>query len=101
MEYGIITSILTVIGYGLLGGIVAGYAFKRIAKLLVILIALILVAVNYFGYTELLGINYKFLTNFLIERTELLGSSLLTAALVNFPFAIGFLLGFIIGIRKF
>ena len=101
MEYGIITSILIVIGYGLLGGIVAGYTFKRIAKLLVILIALILVAVNYFGYTELLGINYKFLTNFVIEQTELLGSSLLTAALVNIPFAIGFLLGFIIGIRKF
>ena len=46
MEYGIITSILTVIGYGVLGGIVAGYAFKRNAKLLVILIALTLVAVN-------------------------------------------------------
>lgn len=92
--------IISIIAYGALGGLVAGYAFKRIAKLIVILIALLIFAVNYLGYTELFGVNYKIASENIIKQTGPLSSSILTTVVVNIPLSIGFLLGFIIGIKK-
>ena len=92
--------IISIIIYGALGGLVAGYAFKRIAKLIVVLIALLIFAVNYLGYTELFGVNYNIVSEYIIEQTGLLSSSILTTVIVNIPLSVGFLLGFIIGIKK-
>lgn len=96
----ILTSILVVIGYGILGGLVSGYVFKRIAKLLVVFIALLLLASNYFGYIGPLGTLKVALTNYFMEQTDI-GGTLLAGILINIPFTIGFLIGFIIGIKKF
>ena len=93
-------SIISIIGYGALGGLVAGYAFKRIAKLIVVLIALLIFVVNYLGYTELFGINYQIASEYIIKQTGPLSSSILTTVVVNIPLSTGFLLGFIIGIKK-
>ena len=46
------------IGIGGLGGIIVGYALKKIAKILAVLLGLMFVGLQYLAYRGIIGINY-------------------------------------------
>jgi len=46
------------LGIGGIGGFVVGYAFKKISKLIIVLIGLFIIALLYLGVRGIISINY-------------------------------------------
>ena len=89
------------IGIGGLGGIIVGYALKKIAKILALLLGLMFVGLQYLAYRGIIGINYDRL-NELTEGVVLdigidYGTSFI---LTNIPFTGSFAAGIALGFSK-
>lgn len=98
----VISPIIYQLGAGGILGFVAGYAIKKLLKILAVIAGLFALALIYLGYTGIISVNYDKLT----EAIEGLMGGLGTASqwvspiVANLPFAGSFLVGAALGLKK-
>lgn len=91
------------LGIGGVGGFLAGYAIKKISKLIVVLIGLLVIFLLYLGTQGIISINYEALWNAVAGLLEFAGEAatwligLISLLPALGSFAAGFLLGFKLG----
>ena len=99
----IITPIVYQLGIGAVGGFIAGFVIKKIAKLFLIVIGLFIAALLYLGVSGVININYGALWDTVANGLGGAGqaASWLVGLISLLPFlgnfAAGFLVGFMIG----
>ncbi len=95
--------LLKTVGLGLLTGFVFGFLFKKVAKIVLFLLALGVVLVVVLGHNEILDIDWLSTTEAYQEvfkdRFDEY-SSRLRILMRNAPFAIGVVIGALIGLKK-
>jgi len=89
------------IGIGGVGGFIVGYVFKKLSKLLVILLGLFIVALLYLGVKGIISINYDALWNALANSLGMAESafSWIVGLISLLPFAGSFIVGFLLGFK--
>jgi len=91
----------TQLGVGGIGGFIVGFALKKIAKLVAILLGLLFVGLQYLAYIGIIQINYDRLIEY---AQNLVGSagqfSIPSFLIANIPFAGAFVAGFALGFLK-
>ena len=94
-----ISSIITIMGYSLMGGIASAYLFKRVAKILVVLIGLIFFVVPASGYADTLS-SLNYISEYIFGQAVGITLSLWETIIVQLEMAVPFIIGFIVGIKK-
>ena len=97
----ILTPLIAQLGVGGIGGLCVGYAVKKVAKVVAVIIGLFFLGLQYLAYKGVIDVNYGALEEW---GANALGStvaaeSVLTAMIANLPFAASFVLGFGMGLR--
>ncbi len=89
------------LGIGGVGGFIAGYALKKLLKIVVVIIGLFILALVYLGYKGILSINYAELETTVSGALGLSGqaSEWITPIIANLPFAGAFGLAFLLGFK--
>lgn len=97
----IATPLVFQLGTGGVGGFVVGYAIKKIAKLLVVLIGIFLLALVYLSSQGILAVNYDRLFAAISDGLGGAGSAIgwLTPIVAHLPFAGSFMVGFFLGFK--
>ncbi|MBH58879.1 MAG: hypothetical protein VX368_00330 [Thermoproteota archaeon] len=95
-----ISSIITIMGYSLVGGIASAYLFKRVAKILVVLFGIIFFIIPASGYADTLPI-FNYISEYIFGQAATLATSLWSIVILQLEMAIPFVVGFVIGIKKF
>jgi len=98
----LLTPIIGEVGIGGVGGFVVGYALKKLAKLVVLILGMGFVLLEYLAYLGIISINFTALQNWaegLIAPAGALGG-FLVQFLANLPFGASFGLGFYVGLKK-
>jgi uncharacterized membrane protein (Fun14 family) len=93
------------IGFGLVAGFVAGYALKKLGKLVALVVGVLFVALQLLAWSGYVTIQWGRLQQ---DVEPLLAASslneawrsLLTVMTHNLPFAASFVPGFVIGLRR-
>jgi uncharacterized membrane protein (Fun14 family) len=98
----ILTPLAGEVGIGGIGGFLVGYATKKAAKMLAILIGITFLGLQYLAYKDIISINYMALQNF---ANELAGQAagtqtILTDLIVHAPFGASFVGGVYLGLQK-
>jgi uncharacterized membrane protein (Fun14 family) len=98
----ILTPLAGEIGIGGIGGFLSGWALKKAAKMLAIVLGVAFLGLQYLAYKGVIAIDYSALTTW---ANELLGQasgvqSLLTDFIVHAPFGAAFIGGFYLGLQK-
>ncbi len=95
----IVTPIVYQLGAGGITGFVAGYAIKKITKLILIVIGVFVVILLYLGYTGIINVNYGKLADAVAGLVGKAGGAkdVLVAIIAHLPFAGSFLVGFFVG----
>ncbi|MDH5200686.1 MAG: hypothetical protein OEW93_07355 [Candidatus Bathyarchaeota archaeon] len=98
----ILTPLAGEIGIGGIGGFLSGWALKKAAKMLAIILGVAFLGLQYLAYKGVIAIDYSALTTW---ANELLGQasgvqSLLTDFIVHAPFGAAFIGGFYLGLQK-
>jgi uncharacterized membrane protein (Fun14 family) len=98
----LLTPVIGELGIGGIGGLCVGYALKKIAKIIAFFIAIGFVCIQYLANIGVISINYAALQNWLLSMIG--NANALQGFIVSFiaqmSFGIGFVGGFIIGIKK-
>jgi len=97
----ILTPLVAQLGVGGIGGLCVGYAVKKVAKVVAVIIGLFFLGLQYLAYKGVIDVNYGALEEW---GANALGStvaaeSVLAAMIANLPFAASFVLGFGMGLR--
>jgi uncharacterized membrane protein (Fun14 family) len=89
------------LGIGGVGGFIAGYALKKLLKIVVVIIGLFILALVYLGYKGIISINYGELGNTISEALGLSGqvTEWITPIIAHLPFAGAFALAFLLGFK--
>jgi uncharacterized membrane protein (Fun14 family) len=89
------------LGTGAIGGFVVGYAVKKIAKLIAILIGIFILALIYLSSQGILAVNYERLSTAVSGWLRGAGEAFgwLTPLVAHLPFAGSFLIGFFLGFK--
>jgi uncharacterized membrane protein (Fun14 family) len=89
------------VGIGGIGGFIVGYAFKKMSKLIVIVLGLFIAALLYLGVKGIISINYDALWNALANSLGMAGSafSWIVGVISLLPFAGSFIVGFLLGFK--
>ena len=89
------------LGIGGIGGFVVGYAFKKISKLIIVLIGLFIIALLYLGVRGIISINYDALWKALANSLGMAESafSWIVGVISLLPFAGSFIVGFLLGFK--
>jgi uncharacterized membrane protein (Fun14 family) len=97
----VLTPIVYQLGLGAVGGFVVGYAFKKITKIVVIIIGLFVLALIYLGYKGILIINYAALGSAVSGALGWAGQAgdWISPIISHLPFAGSFGLGFFLGFK--
>ena len=95
-----ITPIITIMGYSLVGGIASAYLFKRVAKILVVLVGIIFFIIPASGYADTLPI-FNYIAEYIFGQAAPLATSLGSIVLLQLEMAVPFVIGFVVGIKKF
>ncbi len=97
----IATPLVFQLGTGAVGGFVVGYAIKKVAKLIVVLIGIFLLALIYLSSQGILAVNYDKLFDAISDGLGGAGSAVgwLTPIIAHLPFAGSFLAGFFLGFK--
>jgi len=93
------------IGFGLVAGFVAGYALKKLGKLVALVVGVLFVALQLLAWSGYVTIQWGRLQQDvepLLEASSLNEGwrTLLTVMTHNLPFAAAFVPGFVIGLRR-
>ena len=96
------TPIIAQLGVGGIGGFLVGYAVKKVAKILAILLGLAVVGALYLTYIGVISVNYDKLASAVSSILPQLGKDgdLLVNLAANLPFAGTFILGLVLGLKK-
>ncbi len=99
--YEVLPSLGFQLGAGAIGGFIAGYALKKISKLVAIIIGLFLIALIYLGTQNIISINYNALFD---AVASLFGSassafSMFIGIISLLPFAGTFIVGLLLGFK--
>jgi len=98
-----LNAILFQLGFGAIAGFAVGYAFKKLLKLLIIVLGLLTLAIMYLQWQGILQVNYEQLVQKIedwIKGFAGEGTSMVSQAVANLPFAAAFIGGFAIGFKK-
>lgn len=97
----IATPLVFQLGTGAVGGFVVGYAIKKVAKLIVVLIGICLLALIYLSSQGILFVNYDKLFDAVSSGLGGAGEAVgwLTPIIAHLPFAGSFLVGFFLGFK--
>lgn len=89
------------LGIGGIGGFVVGYAFKKISKLIIVLIGVFIIALLYLGTSGIININYDKLWNAMAGWLGLAGEAAgwLIGLISLLPFMGSFIVGFLLGFK--
>ena len=90
-------------GFGFITGFIIGYAFKKISKLLVIVIGLILIGIQLLVYNGIININWTIVESSasdIFANQEWSLEKLKSVLLVNLPFAGAAGVGLLLGLKK-
>jgi uncharacterized membrane protein (Fun14 family) len=89
------------LGIGGVGGFIVGYAFKKMSKLIVIVLGLFIAALLYLGVQGIISINYDALWNAVADSLGLAESafSWIVGVISLLPFAGSFIVGFLLGFK--
>ena len=98
----ILTPLAGEIGIGGVGGFLAGWALKKAAKIMAIIIGVAFLGLQYMAYKGVIAIDYSALTSWV---NELVGQAsgvqnLITDFIVHAPFGAAFVGGFYLGLQK-
>jgi uncharacterized membrane protein (Fun14 family) len=98
----ILTPLAGEIGIGGIGGFLAGWALKKAAKIVAIIIGLSFLGLQYLAYENIIQINYGALQDW---ANNLAGQaqgtqSIVTDFFVHAPFGAAFIGGFYLGFQK-
>jgi len=96
-------SIIFQLGFGAISGFAVGYAFKKVLKLTLIISGLLILALMYLQWQGILNVNYEELFQKVegwIKGMMGEGSTIVSQAVANLPFAAAFLAGFALGLKK-
>lgn len=98
---GIASPLVFQLGTGAIGGFVVGYTIKKLAKLIVIMIGIFLLALIYLSSANILTVNYGELDKAVREWLGGAGQAVgwLTPIIAHLPFAGSFLVGFFLGFK--
>ena len=89
------------LGIGGIGGFFVGYAVKKIAKILAVILGIFLLSLISLAYVGAISMNYDKLTGVLSKLTiPEQAAELLMPILANLPFAGSFTIAFLIGLKK-
>lgn len=94
--------VLVQLGVGGVGGFLVGYAVKKIAKILAVILGLGVLALLYLSYRGIVQISYDKLLGEVERGLGLIGvgQSVIPSIVANIPFAVSFTAGFILGLKK-
>jgi uncharacterized membrane protein (Fun14 family) len=94
----IFSPIVFELGLGAVGGFVVGFALKKLAKLFIVLIGILIIALLYLGASDVISINFNAL---LSTVSDWLGgaASWLAGLISLLPFIGSFLVGFLLGLK--
>ncbi len=97
----VLPSVVYQLGVGAIGGFIAGYAIKKISKLIVVLIGILIVFLLYLGTKGIISINYEALWNALSGLLSFAGqaASWLIGLISLLPFMGSFLAGLVLGFK--
>ena len=98
----LLTPLLGESGIGGVGGFLVGFAFKKAAKIIAIIIGIFFLSLQYLAYENIITIDYGALQLF---ANELLGQTAgaqtwLTDFIVHAPFGAAFVGGLYLGLQK-
>lgn len=98
----ILTPLLGELGIGGVGGFLAGFAIKKAAKIIALIIGLFFLSLQYLAYENIISIDYDALQAF---ANQMLGQASgaqtwLTDFIVHAPFGAAFVGGFYLGLQK-
>lgn len=97
----ILAPIAAEMSIGGIGGFVVGYALKKIAKLLVILLGIGFLVFEYFAYKGIISVDYSALTQWaegLVGKASGL-QAVVAEIIAHLPFGLTFITGFILGLK--
>lgn len=95
--------LLKTLGLGILIGFVLGYLFKKVSKIVILLLAIAVILVVVFGHNDILKIDWLSIKDqsFDVFNNYFKGyNEKLMVLLRNIPFAIGFVIGGVVGLKK-
>ena len=89
------------LGIGGIGGFVVGYAFKKLSKLIIVLIGLFIIVLLYLGTQGIISVNYKALWEALEGSFSFAGQAAgwLIGLISILPFMGSFIVGFLLGFK--
>lgn len=89
-------------GIGGIGGFCVGYASKKFAKIVAILLAIGFLGLQYLAYKGIVMINYSTLQSWIVSMLGETGAlqAFLTALIAQMPFGAGFVGGLVLGFKK-
>jgi len=98
----LLTPIVGEVGIGGLGGFLSGWALKKAAKMVAVLIGVAFLGLQYLAYKDVIKIDYSALKDW---ATDLVGSAgflqnLLADFIIHAPFGAAFVGGFYIGLQR-
>ena len=97
----LLTPIVYQLGIGGVLGFFAGYAIKKLTKLIAVVIGLMALLLIYLGYEGIITINYEKLIEKVQSLIGIVGQSsdLITPMISSLPFAGSFLAGAALGLK--
>jgi uncharacterized membrane protein (Fun14 family) len=98
----ILTPLAGEIGIGGIGGFLTGWAFKKVAKMVAVLIGMAFLGLQYLAYENIIQIDYVALKDW---ANNLAGQAagtqtIITDFIVHAPFGAAFIGGFYLGFQK-
>jgi uncharacterized membrane protein (Fun14 family) len=98
----LLTPIVGEVGIGGLGGFLSGWALKKAAKMVAVVIGVAFLGLQYLAYKDVIKIDYGALQEW---ATDLVGSAgflqnLLADFIIHAPFGAAFVGGFYLGLQK-
>jgi len=89
------------VGIGGIGGFFVGYAIRKVAKIVAVILGIFLLSLISLAYVGTISVNYDKLTEVLSKLTiPEQAVELLMPILANLPFAGSFTIAFLIGLKK-
>ncbi|KYH39316.1 MAG: hypothetical protein AYL28_000910 [Candidatus Bathyarchaeota archaeon B23] len=98
----ILTPVAGEVGIGAVGGFLVGYALKKIAKVVAVILGLGFLILQYLAYKGIIVINYDALQDWVLHLLGLTEGtqSTLVDILSHIPFGASFALGLYIGFKR-
>ena len=99
---GILTPLIAQLGLGGVGGLLVGYAFKKLLKVIAVILGIFIFGLLFLAYLGMIDMNFD---KFLEALGRLVGlasgvQDLILAIFASLPFAASFTFGFFLGFKR-